>query len=129
MPTSTSRLAYEDCYEILNMAVEDEAGARVRVPDRRDAVTLRVRLHTARRIDREENRLTYDKDHPLHGKSVYDKLVVRIKDLEEAIYLYIEKIHLNTHVEPLSSLSAPKQMLIGPPQQTVQVQRIGWRRA
>jgi len=131
MPTSSSRLAYEDCFEILDMAIDDDAGARIKVADKRDAISLRVRLHTARRIDREQNMLTYQEDHPLHGKSAYDRLVIRIKELEEAYYLYLEKITRNVNVEPLSEvaqLEAPRPMkLINPPRE-VPVQRLTWRR-
>lgn len=133
MPTSNSRLAFGDCYEILNMAMDDDQGARVKVPSLGDATHLRTRLHTARRIDREENAKTYeDKEHPMHGRSMYDKIVVRIKQLNGSVYLYLEKIaSLTDDAEPLSEVLAiepPKPMKLLNPPQEVQVQKLLTRR-
>lgn len=127
MPTSNSRLAFEDCYEILDIAIDDPNGARVKVMSHADAMMLRTRLHTARRIDRQENAKTYSDDHPLHGKSNYDRLVVRLKTLGGVQYVYVERVQRPTGIEPLSEimdgpqLEPPKVMkLLEGPEVTVQ---------
>lgn len=130
MPTSNSRLAFEDCFEILDIASEDNNGARVQVPAHSDAMQLRTRLHVARRIDRDENAKTYDKDHPLHGKSIYDRLVVRLKTLGDDHFVYVERVQRPTKIEPLSEVEAPAlepprpMKLLEPPAKEVIVQRI-----
>lgn len=92
MSTSTSRFAYQDCYDVLDRALEDDRGVRVKVKTLGDGTNFRVRIHTARRIDRDENRVLYpEQDHPMHGRSVYDPLVVKLATVNGAHYVYIEK--------------------------------------
>jgi hypothetical protein len=92
MVTSTSRLAFADCYDLLDKALEAPDGIRFAVSDIGLANQFRVRLHTARRINREDNKDTYDKDHPLYGRSIYDTLVVRIREIEGKVFVYITKV-------------------------------------
>ncbi len=92
MSLSNSRLAYDDCFKLLDAALDEPRGIRVEVASSNDATYLRMRIHHARTIDRRENAATYiEKDHPLHGRSPYDILVVRIEDDHEGSWLYLDK--------------------------------------
>lgn len=103
MTLPTHRVSYQVEYEILDKALGDEIGARVRLPSYEAAAHLRARIHQARKIDRDENTEAYEEGDPLHGQSVYDKLVCRIKSSEDRTYLYIEQRNAeNFEVEPLS---------------------------
>lgn len=79
MTTPTSRAAYRPYYELLDRAMEAEKGIRVRVSDFGEAYQLRVKLHTARTLDRTLSRETYDLGDPKYGVSIYDGLVVKVK--------------------------------------------------
>lgn len=91
MPTSTSREAYEDCYELLDRAMEVERGIGASFSDRGEAYHFRVRLNAARQLDRDLQKSV----DPTAGKSDYDVLTFRIKSLEEKWWVFIER-----HVGP-----------------------------
>lgn len=103
MSTSNSRLTYQDCYDVLDKALDDPIGVRVKVATDGDAANFRVRLHTARRIDREENATMYGPDHPMYGKSVYDPLVIKIRPIRGQWYVYIE--HRSNSIGEVEGLS------------------------
>lgn len=104
MTLSTSRLAYTDCIEVFDRALEDSKGIRISQPGIDEANHFRMRMHQARKLIRDDNRLTYEDDHPMFGRSVYDKLAVRIKNIEGTIYLYIQPYVTPTNIESLSEL-------------------------
>ena len=109
MTISNSRLSYEDCYKIMDAALDDKIGARVKMVNHDAAVFLRMRLHTARSIDRRDNQQIYEEDDPLYGRSVYDKLVTRIRKIDDDIWIYVEQIGADLgEVEPLSA-PAPEE--------------------
>lgn len=102
MSASTSRLSYSDCYDILDQAVANTQGIRVQVPDLGAGNNLRLRLHQARKLDREDNKETYPEGHKLHGRSIYDPLVNRLKEIRGKWWLYIEKMSAESLIiEPL----------------------------
>lgn len=104
MSLPTSHLAYADCFEVLDAALEDTYGVRFPVDDQDKATHLRMRIHMARKIDRERNAELYpDPGHPLHGRSQYDKIVVRIKEDGNRLYIYLEQ--LESHADALEPLS------------------------
>lgn len=118
MTISTSRLAYLDCFKVLDKALEDKQGARIRMTDMDSAIYFRMRCHQARSIERKENLAVYDEGEFMHGKSVYDRLVLRIKTEEGVVYLYLEKALVDMgDVEALANepdqemLEAPKPQL------------------
>lgn len=78
MVTSTSRLAYGDCFDLMDKAIADPKGIKIKFGLEAEAWHFRIRLHTARKIDRADNKITYMDVHPMHGKSVYDVLTMRI---------------------------------------------------
>jgi hypothetical protein len=103
MATSTSRLSYQDCYDILDKALENQKGIMFKVSDFGAGNHLRVRLHSARTIDREDNRVVYPPDHKLHGRSVYDPLVIRLRQLTKDEWtMYIERFNIEAlDIKPL----------------------------
>lgn len=108
MSISNSRQSYSDCYEVLDRALEDELGVRVQMKDRDAAIFFRMRVHQARKINRRDNVDQYEVGHPMHGASVYDKLMVRIKHEGEAVWIYVEKTAIPGNVESLSGqVAAP----------------------
>lgn len=105
MTISNSRLSYTDCYSVFDSALEDPNGVRVKVTDFNAAIHMRMRLHQARAISRRDNMQTFGEDHPLYGRSVYDKFVVRIRRDDEDFYIYIEPVEKGMgSVESLSEI-------------------------
>ena len=114
MTISVSRLAYEDCYKVMDAALEDAIGARVKFIDHGTAMFFRMRLHQARKIDRKDNMQLYEEDHPLYGRSAYDKLAARVIDA----WVYVEKIGIDLgEIEPLSG-----QAQLPPPEPILQLE-------
>ena len=117
MSISNSRLSYTDCYQLLDQAVEDSLGARVCLGTYEAANFFRMRCHQARAINRRDNQEMYELGDPKHGASVYDQVVLRLKEDEEgAFWVYAEKSTLDPgEIESLSELesteySLPKQI-------------------
>ncbi len=93
MSSPTTRQAYHHIYEIWEKALEDPKGIRVQMADFDKANHLRMRLHQARTIAREDNARLYieDKGNAMYGASIYDQLQVRIyTDTDRITWLYIE---------------------------------------
>lgn len=116
MSLSTSRNAYLDCFVLLDRALDDARGIRVELRDEKAAIFFRLRIHQARQIDRAENRSLYSEpDHPLHGRSPYDCLTLRI-DPGPPCWLYLDKIHVEVgRVESIPKdyqIAAPKPALM-----------------
>lgn len=108
MTASASIKAYDDCFKLLEQAQEDEQGVRVEMRNGEEANFYRMRIHYARKLDRDKNRVVYeDPQHPMHGASAHDNLVCRIRTIEEKVYLYIEKNEtVPGQVEALSEVPA-----------------------
>lgn len=92
MVTPTSRFAYDDCFELMKRAMDDGKGIRIPFDKEGTARHFRMRLHSARQIDRRDNTITYNPDHPMHGRSMYDDLMVRIVHDGDTFWLHLEKI-------------------------------------
>lgn len=110
MSAPTTRMAYTDCYDIYDQALEHPHGIRMRLVDYDKANHLRMRLHQARKIDREDNARQYEPGQPLYGSSVYDALQIRIRtDTDNCTWLYIEPrtADIIGEIEPLSQVEAP----------------------
>lgn len=117
MTAPTTRLSYGDAYEALDRAKDDAKGIRLKHRDAASAQTFRSRVHYARQVDRRDNMAIYNEDDALYGRSVYDPLVVRIKqDTEGAWWVYIEHASLeNVVIESLSELEDEEIELSIPP--------------
>jgi hypothetical protein len=106
MVISTSRLAYSDCFDLMDKAIADPKGIKIKFGENEEAWHFRIRLHTARKIDRKENRDIYDQTHPLHGRSVYDQLTMRIRKVGDHAWLRLERI--DARVFEVESLTEPE---------------------
>lgn len=107
MPTSPSRLAYVDCFNIYDQALEANKGIRIRFPEFGDAMNFRLRLHAARAIDRKDNKEIYADDHKYHGRSIYDVIKATVKNIKGKFYVYLEKLDGNNlEVEPIEDEEA-----------------------
>lgn len=114
MTVSTSRLAFEDCYTVMMAALEDPKGVRMKAGSQDAAIHFRLRCHQARKIDRAENAQTYERPHPMHGVSPYDKLVLKIRQDTEGWWLLFEQ----NGVIPgeVQSLTTGEQLALDMPQ-------------
>lgn len=102
-----SRSAYGDCYEVFDKAMEDQEGVRVKMPDYNAAVFFRMRMHQARKINRDDSKRIYDAQSPMFNASTYDKLVVRIKSDGDNWFVYVEHGGIDLGlIEPLSGVEA-----------------------
>lgn len=113
MTLSDSRLAYQDCLDAMDRALEDQKGARIPMPDYDAAQRFRARLHQARVLDRRANKRIYAEDHAMYGCSIYDEIVVRIKKTKTAVYIYLEKQSLvKEDIEALSEIEEDKEEVV-----------------
>jgi hypothetical protein len=103
MVTSTSRNAYEDCFDLLDQALASPAGIRNGPFDTGGARQLRVRLHYARTLERQDARLIYEPEDPKWNTSPHDSLVIRIKEIDEEYWVYIEPRKVAGKVEELKA--------------------------
>ena len=91
MTVSNSPLSYEDCYRIMDAALADERGVRVKLRDINGATFFRMRCHQARKIDRQRSEDTYEKGDPRYKVSQYDRLILRIRADAEGVWVKIEQ--------------------------------------
>jgi|SRR6516162_3183958 hypothetical protein len=91
MPLNDSRMAYEDCYDVMDKALVTEDGVRVGYPTEEETKYLQMRMNYARTLDRKFNKGRYGHDHPMYGKSEYDVLTFRVRKLGDACWLYVER--------------------------------------
>jgi len=96
---SLSRLAYRDCFDVLERAQEDPKGARVRMADGDSAHYFRMRLYQARKLERIDNQRIYTKDNVMWGKSAYDGLMIRVRYEEETDLWWVYLEHMS--IDPL----------------------------
>lgn len=92
MSLPNSLRAYADCVTLYDRAMADEKGARACLGTYEACLNMRTRMHYYRNLDRQANANTYPPDHPSHGTSAYDDLVIQIFPDEDGQYwLYISK--------------------------------------
>lgn len=102
MSVSTSLASYEDCFDVLDQAMEQPNGIRVEVSSQGDGMQLYSRLNYARTVDRANNRAIYDTGHKLHGTSAYDLLIVRMpRNIDGKWWIYIEPRKISGRIEAL----------------------------
>ena len=100
MTVSTSRMAYEDCFHLLDRAMDSPAGIRHSCPTSGAAHHLRGRLNYARVLSRNEHS-ALALDDPRLGTSPYDALVVRLHQDTSRWWVYIEPRRLPGETEEL----------------------------
>ena len=104
MSATASRNAYEDCFELLDKALDSANGVRNGHRERGSAMQMFTRLHRARQIDRDQNSEVYPEGDPKHGVSEYDTLVIRSpKEEKGKWWIYIEPRAIAGVVEELGA--------------------------
>jgi len=104
MSYNRSPLAFDDIKDAFDRAVASPKGIRISCDSHGAAVVLRSRFNYFRKQDREDNKRTYPPDHPLSGRSPYDRLVLRIpqKGTPEDTVLFIEPRSVaDMHIEEI----------------------------
>src|SRR5258706_4433955 len=92
MALSNSIMAYHDCKEFLERAVDDEKGARIPFRTEKEAEYWRMRCNQFRSLDRGQNRMIFDLGHKMYGQSEYDGLTMVIRHSSDGYYwVYAEK--------------------------------------
>ena len=116
MAVSTSRLAFSDCFELLERAINDHKGIRIKFASYDDAFAFRLRIHKARQLDRKDNEEMYEEGHKLHGRSVYDQLTCKIRNFTGGTWLRIERLDtMEYEVESLSEEPPEAELPLKPP--------------
>lgn len=92
MSYNKSPLAFDDVREAFEKALTSTRGVKILCASRGAAVVLRSRFNYFRKIHRCESRSIYTPDHPMWGKTPYDRLALRIppKGADDQHILYIE---------------------------------------
>lgn len=110
MALSESMAAYEDCFELFDMARSNSRGIRVEITEgdtpterQRRAGMMRMRMNQARVLQRREAMRQYERTDPRYGKSENDKFRVTCReDTEGNWWIYIEVWNMAVGViEPL----------------------------
>lgn len=105
MTVSTSRLSFDDCFSLFDRVLEEPEGIRVKFPTFGAANYFRMRMHQARSLDREDNRLAYDKGDPLYARSIYDRIKGTIEKDGLVWWLYLQRYSIEgLHIESLATL-------------------------
>jgi hypothetical protein len=96
MALSSSRLAYKDCEEFLELALDAPNGKRIAFTTSADAEYWRMRCNQFRSIDRQDNKSIHEIGMPLHGKSVYDEITMTLKHSPDGLFwVYAQVRKLN----------------------------------
>jgi hypothetical protein len=103
MTTPISRLAYNAEYDLLDQALESERGVQ-RIfkgweEGRGAAMYFRTRLHSARELDRKDNRSIYSLGDPMYGQTLYAQLTVRAPYYDKDRDAWVLKIEKNSTQE------------------------------
>lgn len=93
MPFSHSLLAFDDLRPHLDRALGAERGIKITCDNHGQAVILRARFNYYRTLDRQTNGRTYEEEHPLHRRSIYDRLIMRVpkKGTPDENCVFLEK--------------------------------------
>lgn len=123
MAISNSRFSYGDCFDLMDKALADDKGIRIKFEAYGEALHFRLRLHTARRIDRKDNLEVYPADHAMHGKSPYDPIIMKIKGSSDGKWwLRLEKVDAREfEVESLSDPGPEPELELKSPDRVVSI--------
>lgn len=90
MSFNKSPLAFDDVRKIFDAALEAPKGVKIKLPSPAAAIHMRARMHHFRsKIDRQNNYDIYPPEHPMHGNSVYDRLVVKLNKGEDTLVVML----------------------------------------
>ena len=102
MSGSSSILAYIDCFDVMDRALDEPIGVRLRCDSESSAIYQRMRFNNARSIDRKANLEIYEKGHKLHGRSVYDQLKITYSFSSGYWWVALTRITMEAfHIESL----------------------------
>lgn len=107
MSLSISRQSYEDCYAVLDQALEAADGIRVGFNSREEATYFRMRMNQARQLDRKFNNQRYNGDDPRRRRSEYDPLSIRVRNIGDISWVYVEKVRKPQIVEEITGNEPP----------------------
>jgi hypothetical protein len=93
MNFSQSLLAFDDLRPHFDRALGSERGIKITCDSYSQAVILRARFNYYRKLDRQSNKRTYGEEHPLHNRSIYDRLILRVpkKGTADENCVFLEK--------------------------------------
>ncbi len=119
MPLPKSINAYLDCTDAYTRAVESVdaggPGVRIRLGSWAQANYFRMRMNNARAINRRDNTDVYSPGDPLYKGSVWDALMVTIREVDGEHYVYVEPHGVTIDaIEEIPS-DDNSQMLLAPP--------------
>jgi hypothetical protein len=98
MSFNKSEMAFDDLRPHLDRALGSERGIKIICENYAQAIVLRARFNYYRKLDRQSNSKTYPEDHPLHGHSIYDRIVLRVpkKGADNDHCVFLEKRMFDT---------------------------------
>lgn len=102
MALSSSLLAYQDCLDFMERAMDEERGARMYFRAESEAEHWRMRCNYARKLHRDQNKQVYEPGDKMYGMSEYDPLMFTIRQSPDGYWVYAKKMELDTtRVEPI----------------------------
>jgi hypothetical protein len=107
----STRVSYLDCYEVLDRALAEEIGLKLKFTREGDASHFRLRLNSARALNRRENAEIYQQGDPLYGSSIYDKLVIKYRLRDGVHWLLIQ--HRTADLPETEAMNGFDKDLIG----------------
>jgi hypothetical protein len=112
MALSNSILAYADCSEFLERALDAERGARIPFLAETEARYWRMRCNQFRTLHREQNRQIHEIGTKMHGVSEYDELTMTIKQSSDGYFwVYAQKRTIRAgDIEEIPIEEAPLQI-------------------
>lgn len=110
MALSNSILAYTDCKEFLERALDAERGVRIPFRLEREAEHWRMRCNQFRSLDRKANKQIHELGTPMHGQSEYDTITMTIKFSPDGYHwVYAQKRTVPNGIEDIPD-EAPMQI-------------------
>lgn len=83
MGTASSSDAYPSARALLDKAISAKNGIKVTLPEYGQAVRMRHNCYTVRLREQERSKKIYSQDMPQYGRSVWDKISIRVLKGEE----------------------------------------------
>jgi hypothetical protein len=109
MSLPTTLDSYDDCTDFFDRALADPFGIRIAFTDSGQAALFCMRMHQCRALHRALHRRLYPDDDPRHGRTEFDRLMVRAPrfDGEEHYWVYIERATSSVAAVETLSQEAP----------------------
>lgn len=95
MSLTSQPAAYIDCYDLFARAADTPLGVRTPFPTEDRAKHFQLRMHQARKIQRDQNSRIYPASSPLYNTSEYDALQVQIRTDGEEWWVYVRPVGEN----------------------------------